>query len=201
MAHDGNVAFKVTWVYGEKGRPFASACTSEGREINSRLLKKTWCTQPQNNCYKVLKTNNRRPPVEIDESDIPCYDAVVFRWWAFASGVFHHGAKRGQPIPMRFVRPGKLAFLTSRNHEMSERNRLVIGCFRISEVCDEDGSVWAVSEPGPDRIRVTDLSRAPRYWDYHKQTGGPRWGTGLFRYLPDTEAQRLFLAVHKAAKR
>jgi len=201
MKPDGNVAFKVTWVYGDKNRPFASACSPEGREINIRLLKKTWCSQPENRCRKAFDAGNRRPPVEATDSSIPCYDAMVFRWWAFASGWFHHGAKRGQPIPMKFVRPGKLAFLTSRNYEMAEADRIVIGCYRISDVYDEDGSVWADSEPGPDRIRVTDLSRAPRYWDYHRQAGGPRWGTGLFRYLPDAEAELLVVAVQKAANR
>jgi hypothetical protein len=193
---DGNVAFKVTWVYGQEG-PFTTPCTAEGRDTNIRLEKKVWCSQPECPCNEAWRRGNRAGPVE----PVPCYDADIFRRWRFGGGVYHHGPRKDTPIHMWFVKPGKLAFFTSRNIEMAERDRIVIGCFEIDEIVDQEG--WghmALSKPA-SRIRVADLSKAPRFWDYHKQRGGPRWGTGLFRYLPDTEAKRLRTALERVGVR
>ncbi len=199
MKPDGNVAFKVTWVYGRKG-PFTSACTEDGRRINIQLAKKTWCSQPENSCHRALIAG-QPGPVGFDESSYPCNDVIAFRRWAFSAGYFHHGDRRGHPISLRFARLGKLGFLTSRNHEMSERDRIVLGCFRVSHVgANEHGEMWVESDPA-SRVRVLDPAQAPRYWDYHRQTSGPSWGTGLFRYLPDDEAERLLVAVQRAAAR
>jgi len=49
------------------------------------------------------------------------------------------------------------------------------------------------------KVRVRNFKRAPRFWDFHTQNGPPRWGTGLFRYLPNSEALKLFEAVKAAA--
>lgn len=198
MRPDGNVAFKLTWVYGTQG-PFTSACTDDGRRTNIKLAHHVWCSQPENKCFKALEAVEPGQ-VKVDDDSYPCNDVMAFRWWAFSSGWFHHGDRRGRPIPMRFVNPGKLAFLTSRRHDMTEEQRVVLGCFRVSEVCEDDaGGLWAHSEPGPDRIWVRDQERAPRYWEFHRQASGPSWGTGLFRYVPDSEAERLYAALHKAA--
>src|SRR5436190_6419814 len=109
MRPDGHVAFKVTWVYGRTG-PFTSPCTAEGREANIAIERKVWCSQRQNSCCKAFAAGNTRGPV----SGSPCYDVDVFREWGFGGGVYHHGKRRGQPIPLRFAELGKLAFLTSK---------------------------------------------------------------------------------------
>ena len=198
MQPDGNVAFKLTWVYGVRG-PFTSSCTAEGRRLNIQVAKRVWCSQRKCLCFQVFKAGNTAPPVPIE--DWPCNDSQALLDWRFSSGYFHHGKRKDQPIPMLGVRIGKLAFLTTRSFEMSERERIVMGCFRVSRVSDEEEEFWVEAEPGDERLRVKDLARAPRYWDYHKQTSGPRWGTGLFRYLPDSEAKRLYEAVSRAARR
>jgi hypothetical protein len=148
-----------------------------------------------------VKAGNTGGPLTFGESDYPCNDVMVFRWWAFSSGSFHHGPRKGHPIPMRHASPGKLAFLTSRRMDMPEAERRVIGCFRISEIEETDGEFWALSDSASERIRVTEMSRAPRFWDFYRQSGGPRWNTGLFRYLPDNKTTKLYAAVVRAAKR
>lgn len=196
MQH-GNLAFKVTWVYGEKG-PFTSPCTPEGRDINIRQQKKTWCRQPQCPCYKLYKAGNFGLLAADEE---PCYDASIFKNWCFGGGMYHIGSRRGQPIPLKYAKPGKLAFFTSRHIGMKENERLIIGCFIIGRIeFDEDNGVfvWAEKDTG---IRVPNLDQAPRFWDYHDQEGGPRWNTGLFRYLSDQEAHSMYDAVLKAIKR
>lgn len=198
MKHYGNVAFKVTWVYGSHG-PFSSACTAEGRQIN--VNKKTWCSQPENRCCEVVRKGNVGGPVKFDDSNYPCNDVMAFRWWSFSSGWFHHGRRKGHPIPMLRAQPGRLAFLTSRPVEVPESDRMVIGCYRIAAVEeDEAGGLWAESDPKAERLRVTDLQKAPRFWDFYKQDGEPRWDTGLFRYLPDSMAEQMLKAVRRASK-
>jgi len=192
---DGNVAFKVTWVYGQQG-PFTTPCTAEGRETNIRL-KKVWCSQPECPCNEAWRKGNRAGPV----TPVPCYDANIFIEWQFGGGSFHHGPRKGQPIQIRFAKRGKLAFFTSRRVDMREQDRIVVGCFEIDDISAKQG--WghvATSKPG-SRIEVVDLSKAPRFWDFHKQAGGPRWGTGLFRYLQDGEAKKLCEALERLGVR
>ena len=104
----GNVAFKVTYVYGNKGA-FTSPCTPQGREINIEKLQKVWCGQPQCECNKAFRAGNTRI---LSSTPAPCYDSVIFRDWAFAGGVWHNGPRKNQPIPLRQVIPGKYAFFT-----------------------------------------------------------------------------------------
>lgn len=191
----GNVAFKLNWLYGRYG-PFTTACTAKGRDINIRLAKRTWCSQPECPCNEVWRRGNAGPPVK----ECPCYEVNAIEGGGFGGGLYHSGPKKGEPIPMRRAQAGKLAFLTSKTYDMREAERLVIGCYRIGslEKRAEWHDIFARPEPGTE-LWVRDLSRAPRFWDYHRQLGGPRWNTGLFRYLPDEEAVALYAAVQKVA--
>jgi hypothetical protein len=190
----GNVAFKVTYVYGNKGA-FTSPCTPQGREINIDKLQKVWCGQSQCECNKAYRAGNTRI---ISATPAPCYDSVIFRDWAFAGGVWHNGPRKNQPIPLRQVIPGKYAFFTTRSAGMEESDRIVVGCYVIRDVVEEqDGYFVRAQGKG---IQVGNYDHAPKYWNFHKQKGGPRWGTGLFRYLKDQEAQALLQAVEKASK-
>lgn len=193
MKPDGNVAFKVTWVYGKTG-PFTSPCTAEGRETNIRTEQKVWCSQPENACYKAYAAGNTRGPVGGE----PCYDVSAFRRWRFSSGVYHSGRRRDQPIQLRFAESGKLAFLTSRRADAKESDRLVLGFFEIAHVRGRGAHVWVVGKPGV-QVPNPALHSAPRFWKFYRQSGGPRWGCGLFRYISDDQAARLKDAVMKAA--
>lgn len=196
---DGNVAFKVTWVYGPEG-PFSGPCTAEGREINILRERKVWCSDADSKCAQIFRAGNTGK-VPCDHQ--PCYEAGMFQDWTFGAGVYHHGERRGIPIKMKYVRPGKLAFFTSKRHGVVEEYRVVIGCFNVKGVdpeagADDDSLVTSVPE---SRIRLRDLDNAPRYWDFHTQHGPPRWNTGLFRYLPDYEAVRLGDAMKAALEK
>lgn len=98
------------------------------------------------------------------------------------------------------AKPGKLAFLTSRRFGEPEHRRIVIASYEIERVeLDESwNSIAAFSKPGT-WVKVTDFSKAPLYWKFHKQSAGPSWRTGLFRYLNDRVAQKLRAAVIAAA--
>jgi hypothetical protein len=193
---DGNVAFKVTWVYGQNG-PFTSPCTPEGRDNNIRRQKRVWCSQPECPCNQLFRRGNKGMVAEDD----PCYDAMIFKSWSFGGGVYHTGERQGSPIPLKYVQPGKLAFFTSRNIDMPESERIIIGCYKIAgmELDEKDGfMVQAMEGSG---LRVPDFNNAPRYWDFYSQEGGPRWDTGLFRYLTDRVAQAMYKAVQDAVRK
>src|SRR6266436_3326732 len=66
--HDGNVAFKVTWVYGKSG-PFGSPCTSDGRKINIHLDKRPWCSQKECLCNELDRSGDLR---EVSAEEHPC---------------------------------------------------------------------------------------------------------------------------------
>lgn len=194
MAEDtANVAFKVTWVYGEHG-PWSTPCTPEGRLINILKEGKVWCRQPECKCHQILDTDERLP-----EGTIPCLDYGALRdpWEpAFATGTYHHGDRAGQDMPMRKTSVGKFAFLTSRRHGTPERDRIVIACFRIDRCGPHpDLGRYAVAadidSPYSLRVPLDRLDRAPRFWHYRKTGKEPRGGTGLFRYVPDDEADAI----------
>jgi hypothetical protein len=197
--HDGNVAFKVTWVYGPRG-PFTGPCTAEGREINIIQERKVWCSDRDSKWAQILHSGNTdKLPTDYQ----PCYDVAIFEDWSFGGDVFHHGERRGQPMSINHVRPGKLGFFTAKRFDMDERDRIVIGCFEIVEFDPEADPDWGVvitSVPA-SRVRLRDTEHAPRFWGFHTQNGPPRWGTGLFRYLPDSEALRLSDAMKAPAER
>lgn len=196
MKKDGNVAFKVTWVYGKNG-PFTSPCTQDGRRINIKEKNRVWCNQPDNECYKAFITGNRKI---LDDRDMPCYDCAIFRKWSFGGGVYHHGKKKDEPIPFKNFEAGRYAFFTTRDNKMGEEDRIVVGAYVIDRAIEEPdfGIIVAAARKGSE-IRVADFRNAPKFWKYHHQNGPPKWGTGLFRYLTHETADRLYKAVSRAA--
>jgi hypothetical protein len=196
---DGNVAFKLTWVYGPRG-PFTGSCTAQGRKYNIEIDRKVWCSDKDSECAKIFRAGNTGalPP-----DYRPCYEADLFQHWSFGAGIYHTGPRRGLPMSINHVRPGKLGFFTAKRYDMDEADRRVIAGFEIAEVGPEADSDWGfiITSELRSRVRVRDLDRAPRFWRYHQQNGPPRWGTGLFRYLPDAEALRLYETVRAAAKK
>jgi hypothetical protein len=195
----GNVAFKVTWVYGETG-PFASPCTPTGRRINIQRRRVTWCRQPECPCRQLFDAGNTEP-YDRDKEYWPCYDSAIFDKWSFGGGRFHGETRKGQKIPFKNFRLGKLAFFTTRRHDMEEEDRVVIGCYRIAKAITDPDFDMLVAAAGDFKLRVRDFDQAPRFWEFHRQKGEPHWGTGLFRYLPDEEASALLEAVQKVAVR
>jgi len=100
----------------------------------------------------------------------------------------------GDPIPINHWRPGKLAFLTSKEADKPENERRIIGCFSIAGMTQHPD--WGhVLHGGSLRLRATNPGQAPLYWKFHHQPAGPRWNTGLFRYVNDHEAHNMLSAL------
>jgi len=194
----GNVAFKVTWVYG-KSEPFSSPCTSNGREINIRKEKRIWCSNKGCLCNELYRSGDLR---EVTREERPCMDAEIFTAWKFGTGTYHHGPRKNDPIPIKYAKPGKLAFFTSRRLDLNEAERLVLGCYEIDEVkfdAKKSGTFLHAKQGSQFKINLDNLDGAPRFWDFYKASGPPLWGCGLFRYLSDDVAKTLRDAVVAAA--
>ncbi len=99
------------------------------------------------------------------------------------------------PIRIKHARLGKLVFYTTRRKDMKEAERIVVGAFRIGEILDVRGESVVTASPHGALLRVRNFDEAPHFWDFHKQPAGPRWNTGLFRYLADAEADELLSAL------
>ena len=184
-----NVAFKVTWVYGEYG-PWSSPCSPEGRLINILREGKVWCSQPDCPCHELLDTDDRLPA-----GAIPCYDCRAPLDFRFTSGLHPRGPRKGEPIPMRRTGVGKFAFLTSRRHDMTEAERIVVACFRIDHVGDHPDlrgyAVWA-DEGSPHALRVPldRLDEAPRFWGLPQDRQGPTLGQRAIPLHPRRRSRR-----------
>ena len=129
-------------------------------------------------------------------------DSEIFTAWKFGTGVYHHGPKKDDSIPITSARPGKLAFFTSRRFDMSEAERIVLGCYEIDELgfdSNKGGTFLHAKQGSQIKINLDALRDAPRFWDFYKASAPPFWGSGLFRYLGDVVAKTLRDAVIAAA--
>ena len=199
---DGNIALKLTWIESTNG-PFASPCSPQGRELNIIDNPRVWCSHGDCPCYEIYHQHNNAGDYwqyhnKSDFDDWPCYEAMVFRRWQFGTGIYHNGSNVDQSIPIKHWRPGKFAFLTSRQPGKPEAERRIIGCFDMDRMTTDPH--WGnVLHAGSVKLKAANFSNAPPYWRYHRQPSGPRWNTGLFRYISDAEARQMFVAVKAGA--
>lgn len=185
-----NVAFKVSWVYGQRG-PWTTPCTPQGRQKRMKSGN-VWCSQSECRCSALRGTDRTLP-----DEETPCYDCRAPFELRFASG---QGARAGQPRPLKQTGVGKRAILTSLGDGRREEDRIIIACFRIAEVAPFPGlggtAVYADRDhPFAVRVPLNRLDDAPRYWEF-RAPGKPRvWGSLLFRYIDDDEADAMWAAV------
>ena len=110
------VALKVTYNDGgANGGLFGYRGVCSNRIIfdNVQTRRMTNCSAEDHPCRKFVDggLRGRRP-----NPDAPhCYESVLFaekhrRFWC---GMYHHGPKEGEPIPIRGVEAGDIAFLTT----------------------------------------------------------------------------------------
>ena len=188
-----HIAFKVNWVYGEHG-PWTTPCTPEGRLISILREGHVWCSQPENECHRLVDTDEVLP---VDAR--PCMDYVGYRELRFVGGTHHSGPHKGKGTAIHRTDVGKLAFLTSRRRDMAEEDRIIIACFRIDEKgrfpSGEDYVAADPSKPYALRVPLDRLDDAPRFWAHRAEDESRMWGSGLFRYVGNDEAERMWQAM------
>lgn len=120
---------------------------------------------------------------------IPCLESELFEKWAFNGGMWHHGPRKGEQIPIHNTAPGQIVIFTTRRPDQTERERQIIGAYEIAKI-DEEYNLFATRD---NRIRLTkQQSEMLPFWRYHKNyEPGATWNTGLFRCLYQDEVHTI----------
>jgi len=166
--HDGNIAFKCTW--NDAG--FKGICSNSAYEYNISK-NRVWCKKAPCRTFEGIPNN----------IDHPCYESILFSEWRFGAGWDHRIVER--PRNIKYARSGKIALLTTLPPDRDEREREIIGFFKINRI--EEGELKETVIYGdPEMSLEIDPGVNIRFWNYYKNPNAPDrcvWGTGLFRYL------------------
>ena len=198
-----SVALKCTYNDGHENPSdegilvgFSGTCSDENIRRNV-LNGRVWCSNRQSPCRQFYESG-----MQGSKPVAPCMESELFRKWQFGAGWWHHGEKAGTPKHMRQVGTGKFAILTTRFPDTLESERRIIGLFQIDEVLyqgsvDHDTTLTA-KKAGRVRLRVEEAKQL-HFWAYHRnkrsRRGIPAWGTGLVRYLDDSQVHRILIDV------
>lgn len=112
----------------------------------------------------------------------------VFMDWNVFTGVIKSGSKKGQPNRLVRMNPSSACLLTSREPNMPENDRIILGVFMVDEdflgnLC-EDGYIPAHLEY---RLSLSEQeSKKMLFWNYYANKRYPNkmtWNTGRYRYF------------------
>jgi hypothetical protein len=189
-----SVAFKCTYNNGGEGAlvGFSGTCSDKNMELNVLQERRVWCSDRKCDCKKFIDGRMKERPRK------PCQESKLFREWRFGAGGFCTGPKKGQPVPLRRAETGKFAILTTRFPGDHEKDRRIIGLFRIDVV--EENAVRSEKKEG---IRLTiEEARKLLFWRYYRNNAArePDWRTGLFRYLKDGQVHNILADIAKIVK-
>lgn len=204
-----NVAFKCNFSDGGKNDErigFCGVCSDGVIWNNIEVEKRTWCTQQVCGCMKYYQREmNRKELEESAENVFLCYESRMLREWKALAGMYANGEKKGQAMKLLHAEEGKLAVLTTRYPGEEERDRVIFAVFLVDEVYpgnnQDEGYVAAGAE-----YRLSLNARECRkilFWNYfanEKDAARPSWGSGLFRYLSDTEAVQILKDIAEVKK-
>lgn len=125
-----DVALKATYNDGGNGGfiGFKGVCS---RDVIVNNMNKVNCSMKDNSCkiFFDLGLKGRKP-----QKNDHCYESKLFIDWKFGAGIYHSGAKNGQPIPIAKVNPGDLAVVTTRFPGQKEQDRIIVGIYKIAKV-------------------------------------------------------------------
>lgn len=195
-----HLAFKCTYNDGGEGDlvGFNGIC-SLGNIKRNIESGRVWCNQPECPCKQYYDRGfTGRQPI-----GPCCYESALFRDWSFGAGVYHHGRKKGQSIPIANAEVGRVAILTTPFPKDEEGDRKIIGLFRIGEVLPSDGGTLVIADE-EHRVRLPrEEAEGLYFWDYFQNPNSPEsiaWGTGLFRYLTDAQVARIVKDVQETVR-
>lgn len=187
------VAFKVTYNDGgaRKGGliGYRGVCSNPVILDNVKIRSMTNCADSNCPCRHFADANfsGRRP--DLKSHSKWCYESTLLsqKPWRFGAGIYHHGARTGQLIPMKQASVGDIAFLSTIRPGADEIDRFIFAMFRIGEVSEDAKWGIVVTSDGSLDILIPDgIAPLLKFWNYYKNSSGTvKWGTGLFRYLDD----------------
>ena len=190
-----HVAIKCNYNDGDEGIyvGFNGTCSNENIFYNIEERGAIWCTQEGCECRQYYEKGFRgKRPIN------PCMESVLFKYWEFGAGTFHTGDKAGEPIHFNDTGLGKIAVLTTRFRGEEEKDRKIIGLFKIGKVYPEDVSILEIKADGKNQVRLPlEEAKELYFWDYYKTKGGVIWGSRLQRYLSDEQVANILIDLEK----
>ncbi len=182
-----HVAVKCTYNNGGEGDfvGFYGTCSEEIIKENTK--SHIWCSQPECLCRQYFENGFRG-----ERPEYPCLESTLFKDWWFGAGTYHTGERRGQPKKAH-LDEGGVCILTTRFPGDKEKDRKIIGLYRIAEVTDLENEETKFFADETNRIRLPlEEAKQLYFWGYYSiNSDKPLWGTGLLRYLNDGQVKRI----------
>ncbi|MHC1761761.1 MAG: hypothetical protein AB9917_20055 [Negativicutes bacterium] len=134
----------------------------------------------------------------------PCYESNLFRDWEYGAGWDHYGVRGDSPRHIKNTGIGKIAILTARFPGDQEKDRKIVGIFKIAEISIGDETEETMIRADEYfRIKLPeDEAMELNFWEYYKNAQSDEcfWGQGLFRYLEDMQIAQILTAVSETIK-
>jgi hypothetical protein len=192
-----NIAFKLNYCDGGQSPEqigFTGICSDATIRYNIEKEKRVWCGSKECLCSQYLSGDIDRKDLDdsLVEDNFVCYESQLLKSWKVLAGVDGDGKTR----KIKSARRNSLAVLTTRLPNTKEAERIIFGVFIIDDVLEgNDLESGYVSTKSLDRITLTlEEAKNMQFWNYHTNATGKvsaKWGSGLFRYMDDTQAVTL----------
>lgn len=197
-----NIAFKLNYCDG--GSPeqigFNGICSDAAIRYNIEKEKRVWCGSKECLCSQYLSGDIDRTVLDDSFSDnnFVCYESQLLKSWKVMAGEDGDGKTR----KIKSARRNSLAVLTTRLPDSKEAERIIFGVFLIDDILEgNDQESGYVANKSTYRITLTlDEAKMMPFWNYHANATGKvtaKWGSGLFRYMDDTQAVALLQDLEK----
>jgi hypothetical protein len=204
-----NIAIKCNYCDGGRSETvfgYKGICSDEVLHQNVSILKRPWCSSPGCPCKRYSKGEISRAELEQMNKDggFVCYESRLMRDWVASVGRFQSAKKNDKPIKMTNARVNRLCVLTTKGAGELEAERKIFAAFVISEVEVGDEKVEGnVHAHAKFRIDLTQAeAEQVRFWEFHKNKSKPEtpfWGSGLLRYITDSQSINIIKAMMEAA--
>lgn len=196
-----NVVFKCNYCDGGKSDTlmgFHGVCSDSIIQYNIKVEKRTWCSSPDCACLAYLQGEISRYALEsqMDYGGFVCYESQMLREWKAMAGVVQKGERKGAAMRLAQVQANSLCILTTREPYTEEEERLIFAVFLVDRAYDGDSlDEGFVSTQSRFKLALSpqEAKKMP-FWKYHANKSKVEkafWGSGLHRYITNTEAVQI----------
>lgn len=198
-----NIAFKLNYCDGGQAPEqigFNGICSDATIRYNIEKEKRVWCGSKECLCSQYLAGDIDRTTLDdsLVDDNFGCYESQLLKSWKILAGEDGDGKTR----KIKSARRNSLAVLTTRLPNTKEAERIIFGVFIIDAVLEgNDRESGYVSTQLTDKITLTlEEAKNMPFWNYHANStskASAKWGSGLFRYMDDTQAVALLQDLMK----
>jgi len=191
-----NIAFKLNYCDGGASEQigFNGICSDATIRYNIEKEKRVWCSSKECLCSQYHNGDIDRKVLDdsLLDDNFGCYESQLLKSWKIMAGEDGDGKTR----KIKSARRNSLAVLTTRLPHTKEAERIIFGVFIIDDVLEgNEQESGYVSTQSTFKITLTlDEAKNMEFWNYHTNATGKvsaKWGSGLFRYMDDTQAVAL----------